>query len=296
MGYAANLVVIGEDGQVRIGRAPYTGYKMDLHLLGGPAKAATWTFRRGPYDPPDDYLLHRGMCTATILIDWPARLVLLFVDEGPTASPAHRATAFAMLREAWPGWTVRWAVDGQVEICRHLGQDPETVREYLPQAPCEPFRLEPDEADAYADNPDPDMCLVTIDETGTAPACYAVLATEWHPVGLGPALLGEFIPEYDVGPWHGHAMAGIHVDVARRRIAWWGLYPASHPMPGEAELRWPGWTVDFHGDVWDEHVRLARGVFMPPSHDPPGAYAAILEDLAEMGCPSVPWSQATSTP
>ncbi|MCF2527552.1 hypothetical protein [Yinghuangia soli] len=156
--------------------------------------------------------------------------------------------------------------------------------------------MEPDEVGEYADEPDPVICLVTIDEAGLAPSCYAVLGTECHPVALGPALLDEFIPEYDVGPWHGHAMAGIHVDVARRRVAWWGLYPASHPMPGEVERLWPGWQVDFHGDAWEEHVRLAAGAFVPPRPDPDRAYAAILEDIAEIGCSFMPWSQATSTP
>ncbi|WP_406332237.1 hypothetical protein [Streptomyces sp. NBC_00203] len=42
--------------------------------------------------------------------------------------------------------------------------------------------------------------------------------------------------------------------------------------------RWPGWTVEWRRGRWDEHVRAANGLFVPPSVRMLRARAEIREE------------------
>ncbi|WP_369248543.1 hypothetical protein [Streptomyces sp. R41] len=183
----------------------------------------------------------------------------------------HRAAAWELLGEAWPGWALRWAYDGQAELRGYLGLDLEPIqdrdwgRRVLPG----PFVEPGDEELAHAD---PLVGVVTI---GTERS-YVIADHNDRPVAEGPALLDRLATAPEHGAREFAAESGVHIDLERRRVGWWLL--DAQPEAYGMGRRWPGWTVEFWRDRWDEHVRAANGRFVPPPVRMPRSLAEVWEE------------------
>ncbi|MFD9727728.1 hypothetical protein [Streptomyces sp. NPDC059072] len=262
MGNRAVFVIAGPEGHTRH-RSSFGAVDLALDLLGGPEAALPFmrehVREEGWY--PDD------MVEAGVLAD-PARgLLLLFAWEGPTASPRTRAATLELLRNAWPGWEVRWLYDGQRGLRAHLGLGPEEEPATVYPGP----PLEPGHEEIL--DPDPMVAVVT---TGDG-RCHVLADIEDHPVEEGPDLLDRLRDAPDHGSHRLGAEAGIHVDAERRRVGWWLNTARSRP----AASRWPGWTVEFWEDHWQEHRRASGGRFDPPAPDRAAALAAVRDEALE---------------
>ncbi|MCX5205415.1 hypothetical protein OG897_28640 [Streptomyces sp. NBC_00237] len=262
MGDRANFVVVRESGEFELYLSRYGAVGMDLDLLAGPAETLAMVRRLRV----DDWWLDDVHCQGAALIDLGRRVLMLFAWEGPSTVMRYRAATLALLREVWAGWEVRWLYDGPAELRGYLGLDPGNVR--LREGGLAVGEvIEP--GDEELAEPEPMVAVVTV---GTD-RCYLVANAGDHPVCEGPALLARLAG----GPEHGvcrvSAEAGVHVDPVRRRMGWWvlGASAEAYEMP----QRWPGWTVEFWQDRWEEHVRVAGGRFQPPPVDHERAVADV---------------------
>ncbi|MFF4342501.1 hypothetical protein ACFY00_21550 [Kitasatospora sp. NPDC001540] len=268
MGEKANIVVVHEDGTHELHR---TGWAVgiDLDLLDGP-DALLGTL---PELRRDDWWLDDDLAHGGVLLDLGRKTLLFFTWEGPSAELRHRAATLALIRAAWPGWTVRPLYDGPTELRTHLGLDPEHVRRRGTPLDPAPF-LAPD--DEELTGPDPGGILVTLD-TGR---CHVASAAFDHPAREGPALLDRLADAPDHGTCRLHVESGVHLDPERRRLDWWSL-PAT-PQAYEVPRLWPGWTVRFHRDDWQQHARRAPARFAPAPFDPGApAVAAVLAEAED---------------
>ncbi|MFF1352336.1 hypothetical protein ACFVZJ_41430 [Streptomyces sp. NPDC058322] len=258
----ANFVVVRESGECELYLSRWGAVGLDLDLLAGPAEALSMVQRLGV----DDWWLDDVYCQGAALIDLGQKVLLLFVWEGPSTVMRYRTATLELLREAWPGWDVRWAYDGPAELRTYLGLDPERVRDRGRGTSCGPL-LEPEDEELV--DPEPMAAVVTVGSE----RCYVVANVADHPIREGAALLHRL----SGGPEHGmcrvSADAGIHIDQLQRRVGWWvlGVSAEAYEMPE----RWPDWTVEFWQDSWQEHVRLAPGQFQPPPVDHESALAEI---------------------
>ncbi|MEU3573918.1 hypothetical protein AB0E96_36710 [Kitasatospora sp. NPDC036755] len=258
----ANFVVVRESGAYELYLSRFGAVGLDLDLLAGPGRVLP-TVRSLP---ADDGWLDDVLCQGAALIDLGRKVLLLFAWEGPSTVLRYRAATLELLREAWAGWDVRWLYDGPAELRTHLGLDPEQVRDraagVLAGQPIGP-------GDEELTDPEPMAAVVTVGPD----RCHVVATGADHPVREGPALLDRLTG----GPEHGvcrvPAEAGVHVDPLRRRVGWWTLGATAEAY--EVPQRWPGWTVEFWQDRWEEHVRACAGRFRPPPVDHARALAEV---------------------
>ncbi|MFF2660290.1 hypothetical protein ACFVUH_23410 [Kitasatospora sp. NPDC058032] len=258
----ANFVVVRESGEYELYLDRWGAVGLDLDLLAGPAETLSTVRRLGVVD----WWLDDVYCQGAALIDLGRKVLLLFAWEGPSTVMRYRAATLELLRDAWPGWDVRWMYDGPAELRTYLGLDPEPVRDRGRDT----FRgavLEPGHEELL--DPEPTVIVVTVGSEH----CYVVANVSDHPVREGAALLDRLRG----GPEHGMcrvpADAGLHIDPARRRVGWWVLGATAEAY--EMAERWPGWTVEFWQDSWQEHVRLAPDRFRPPPVDRGRALAEV---------------------
>ncbi|MFB7470286.1 hypothetical protein [Kitasatospora sp. NPDC056184] len=258
----ANFVVVRESGAYELSLSRFGAVGIDLDLLAGPTATLAMVRRLGV----DDWWLDDVLCQGAALIDLGRRVLLLFAREGPSTGLRHRAATLELLRRAWAGWEVRWAYDGNADLRTYLGLDPEPVRD-REVGTLAGEALAPEDEDLA--HPEPLVSVVTVGSDG----CHVVANTGDHPVQEGPALLDRLAGAPEHGVCRVAAEAGVHVDPLRRRVGWWtlGASPEAYDMP----KRWPGWTVEFWQDRWEEHVRVAAGRFRPPPVDPERALAEV---------------------
>jgi hypothetical protein len=100
---------------------------------------------------------------------------------------------------------------------------------------------------------------------------YVIADHNDHPVTEGPALLDRLATAPEHGTCEIAAEADVHIDLERRQVGWWllGAQPEAYGMG----RRWPGETLEFWRERSDEHVRAARGRFVPPPVRMPRARA-----------------------
>ncbi|MFD9035282.1 hypothetical protein ACFVZW_29720 [Streptomyces sp. NPDC059567] len=277
----ATYVVVPEDGGAdrhEVYEARFGAVGLDLDLLAGPGVVVPLLRSRSRVEGRwrDD-----GMCEAGALIDLRSRTLLFFAREGPVTQMRLRAATWELLRRAWPGWELRWTYDGSADLAARLGLDPEEVREprrkVLPESAL-------DLGDDELEEPDPLVRVVTIGDAGR---CHVLSGVNDHPIAEGPALVDRLADAPDHGVHALAADSGIHVDPARRRVGWWLLDAV--PGANDMAVRWPGWTVEFWQDRWEEHVRVAGGRFAPPAVLPGQALAELRSEALEH------WSQGLSS-
>ncbi|MEV6550968.1 hypothetical protein AB0M57_19990 [Streptomyces sp. NPDC051597] len=242
---------------------------LDLDLLAGPD--VVLPFLRA-HDPARHGWLDDVRCEGAVLVDPHRRVLLVFVRDGPTTCMRHRAAALELLRHSWPGWQVRWTFDGPAELRAYLGLDPDAVRdpgrEVRAGAP-----LAPGDGELAEDDP-----LATVVTVGTG-RCHLLAAAGDHPVAEGPALLDRLAAAPDHGRCEFAVLSGLHVDPARRLVGWWLL--AAQAGAYQMEARWPGWTVEFWQDRWQEQARAADGRFAPPPVERRQALVDVRDEARE---------------
>ncbi|MEU6878762.1 hypothetical protein [Streptomyces sp. NPDC046712] len=286
----ATYVVVPEGGAVgghEVYEARFGAVGIDLDLLAGPDVVVPLIRARSRVSGRwrDD-----GMCEAAALIDLRSRTLLLFAWEGPITQMRHRSATWEVLRRAWPGWELRWTYDGPAELAAYLGLDPDEVRYRRPSVYAESAL---DLGDEELDERDPLVRVVTIG----AGRCHLLSAVNDHPIAEGPALVDRLADAPDHGVCAVAADSGIHVDPVRRRVGWWLLNAVAGA--GEMAPRWPGWTVEFWEDRWEEHVRVAGGRFVPPAVVREDALAELRNEAVEHWSPRLPsdlpgWMQAAA--
>ncbi|MFD9487469.1 hypothetical protein ACFWBX_26580 [Streptomyces sp. NPDC059991] len=268
----ATFAVVPEDGdheRYELYESRFGAVGLDLDLLAGPEVVLPFlrAHDRARHGWRDD-----TRCEGAVLVDPHRRVLLAFASDGPTTCMRHRAAALDLLRHAWPGWQLRWTYDGPAELRAYLGLDPGAVRDprgevYAGAA------LAPGDEELAEDDP-----LATVVTVG-AGRCHLVAATADHPVAEGPALLERL----DSAPEHGRCelavLSGLHVDPARRRVGWWLL--GAQAGAYEMASRWPGWTVEFWQDRWQEQTRAAGDRFAPPPADRLQALVDVRDEARE---------------
>ncbi|MFJ9953383.1 hypothetical protein [Kitasatospora sp. NPDC091207] len=262
MGDRANFVVVRESGEYELYLSRFGAVGIDLDLLAGPAEALSMVRRLSA----DDWWLDDVMCQGAALIDLGRKVLMLFAQEGLSAQMRHRAATLELLREAWTGWEIRWMYDGPAELRTYLGLDPEHVRDRDGGLLVGPL-FEPDDEDPA--DPESMLAVVTV---GTD-RCHVLANISDHPIREGVALLDRLAGAPEHGVCKLPADAGIHIDPLRGRVGWWLLGASAEAY--EVPQRWPGWTVEFWQDRWQEHARRAPGLFEPKPVDRERALADV---------------------
>jgi hypothetical protein len=217
-------------------------------------------------------LLDDAWCEGAVLLDRDANLLLFYTDHGPLKhSHGLRRACVALLRQDWPGWTIRWADQDLAEIVDHLGMDragligdrttegpPATVETVLRHLGVVTRVLgQPVTTEDYR------RWAVTTpyDKSFTPPNLETVLTVRfadgrvrdfsvgWDSIGdllgVGPDLVAALADRAGHSlPNEFHAGAGAFIDMTARRISAWP--PPRRPGLDIAPGSWPGFDVRWH--------------------------------------------------
>ncbi|AGZ45405.1 hypothetical protein AFR_35745 [Actinoplanes friuliensis DSM 7358] len=223
------------------------GYSLDAWLALGPDPALA-VLRSFPVWEPDEWQLESS-CEAGALLDLDTRELLFYLD----LDYERRAALLDGYGATWPGWQIRWAYNGISDVTDALGL-PSTVLEHEPWDSTDLYRW----GRAAADEEPIVRYLVTVGEVAYALDPYA-----GQPWQVGPALLEQLTDGHRVTGWPEVPRGGLHLDPGSRTAGIWCI----EPVLGVAERfagRWPGWTLQWWEDRYDEQERRAGGTFVPP--------------------------------
>jgi hypothetical protein len=198
-----------------------------------------------------------------------------------------RRVYLELVAHTWPGWRVRWAHDGIVDLVRYVGLPASTVEQppeghtSRPECLTAPrwgativsIRWEDGRLGLHAMHPAPryvlscgaDAVLDALKKDDRERR--AALPSRMRHVASraekgSPSVRSELDGKTKTLVTHQRNLpdGGVHIDLPARRISAWSQV-TSHlcAMRGQAAQGWPGWTFDSREDRFEEHTTLADG-------------------------------------
>ncbi|MDY6999886.1 MAG: hypothetical protein SW019_25120 [Actinomycetota bacterium] len=241
-------IVVVENGECRAYDWHWAGQRILDILIGGPdlARRHIATFRQaGEREPQPVEPGHSGA-----LLDFDRGRLLFFGDE-LMGDVQQRRALLCVLGDLWPGFQVGWAHGGTHQLADYVGLT----------CPVRPWDSRP----PIVAQPDRDApChLVSVTDAGGATHVWT-LSPSYRLAKYGPAVLGAL-------PGRGRTTvtlkaapaSGMHIDPARRFLGVWQDIDTSGVLGRLTEI-WPGWSVEFWADRFEEHLaRCGRALRVP---------------------------------
>jgi hypothetical protein len=262
MGQRANYVIVdpSADGGYELYYSHWAANRVPQDLFWGPEHALR--FVRAQRHLPDKAWLDTTWAEGGALIDPERKTLLLFGGENMACEIGLRRVYLQMAAAMWPGWAVRWADGGLVELADYVGVAEEVVLA-TPGTEVGALQLS-DEAHSWYDS----ALTVrwedgSLDAWGSPDRPDRLLALGSDLVEQARALRAapqRILPNPTDSP-----SGGIHIDVAAGQLHVWSA-------DGGADIqwllreRWGPWHSEWLADDWERHVALAEGAFCFPQH------------------------------
>lgn len=248
MGSRANYLLI-EQGRPHLFYTHWGAQHVDRDFFFGPDVALGVVRSARPV--PLSEMLDDVWSEGGALLDLDRRRLRLWGGEGVSHEVGPRQVWLELLRISWPGWDVRWADRGILELAEAAGVPPRQVRSRQP--PLEPFReslLRPIGSLVST--------FVTLRRPAGPQRDVALPARPSHYLAAGPRLLDLLndLPEFPPPPeakWPSHCLL---LDEPRRSMwvtgLWWGTFD---PLTADAvAAHWPGWSIHLHNEGMLRHL------------------------------------------
>jgi len=254
VGQRANLLV-GRRGTWTLYYDHWCANRLDVELFWGLDLALTFIEQRDAKD--SSYWLDEVWCEGAAAVDTDRHLLLFFGGEDILWDIPLRRAHLALMREAWPGWEVRWADEGIVTVGSYAGEPRKRFLDDHQPGPKARFSV-------LTEYPEDNTTLLTCTTEG-ATTVRRVYGDE-ESLRLGPgqlAVLSE-LEGSDSLDWEGEMPSGgCHIDLDRKSIAFWWA-ETTPAIEDRARSAWPGWQVTWLRDRYEDHVALSGlGIRLP---------------------------------
>ncbi|UJR85327.1 hypothetical protein [Sandaracinus amylolyticus] len=262
----ALFAILEPDGSTSLFHSRWRGGLLHADLFWG-AEAMLDTIRAQDAVDAIPGIVDEVWCDGGVVLDLRARTALWFGGWPGSSIPARRLH-HAMLSELWPGWALRWAHEGIVDLVRAIGGDIARVIDRHPLPPLEP-RFELDGLTG---------CVSVRNATGALAFWpIAVLGEESGRLVLDRLDPNESLPTLDFAEWTDEFPdVGLHIDHAARTVELW----CAHWLPDHDRRlahAWPGWQTRWARDLFETQLEATSGLlrFPEPSR------AALVADVRE---------------
>ena len=238
MGHRGSYAV-RKDGRTRLYRSQWGGDYVVRSTFFGPEPALDYCESLEPVD----YLLDDVWCEGAVLLDLDSN-ELVFYQQHTGYHPEVRKHLLPLMQYAWPGWELRWAIGGIVEIATLLGNDLEQVR-------C----IEDGDAHEAIPNWDDPLewvsSILTIQSRGVA-IDYCLPFCALGPLMTGPDVIDVLrrraSSSWTLADLKDDWESGANIDVDHGDISIWFLTSMDQERIERLRRQWPGWTIVRHDE------------------------------------------------
>lgn len=268
MGSRASFATV-RDGRTRLYYSHWAATTLPQTLVFGPEYALRYIEGLAPAED----LLDEVWCEGAVLLDLDARRLTFFCDDS-RYTPGLLPYYLRLLRHYWPGWEVRWADRGVIDVAVALGLDPDSVRsetdedDFVP----EPLGVEPPE---YVNT------LVTVRRAGVV-SDYGFETYVTKVLAHGPGLVDALQGLDDTTPVGEDDLEdGAFLDADRKEMWVWWRHTGDERHVGRLARLWPGWTVRRHTEGLRRQVELSGRDGSHVGPDEAAAVRRLVELLSE---------------
>jgi hypothetical protein len=252
MAHWATYVLVDRSGhEVRADR--WGAHEVELLLAAGP-EAALAAMRAGELQSEE--AIDDGLAEAGVLVDLTQRLLLLARCQRLVEMDLRRAYLQLLLAETWPGWRLRWAYGGMGELADRVGAPHAPLPPPIPPTVCRP-----------AADPGGVGVVVTVRHADGRLLVHPLELDAFDLAWLGPGLLDRLPPAETALRLARHPYLGLHLETGSGDLGLWTTWEFPSPL-GALAKRWPGWTLDFWEDRFEEQAARCGPALAFPDLDP----------------------------
>lgn len=288
MGMRANLVVIEEEGY-SLYYSHWCANTLPSDLFWGPNASLKFIQKQRPM--PDKNWLDTIWAEGGVVYDDHQQILLFYGGEDILFDIPLRNLYLEIMQHNWPGWELRWAHQGIVDLAAYVGISAEKV--YAPdELDKQILDGQLDTQTSFAQKPVQKRWISTIgtvkfeDKTVWVFPISLVGNQSWRYLAQGSKLLKFTMDRrvhqsVDLNEWATHfPVAGFHLDESSKTLTLWHANEM-YISPQRASV-WEGWQIKDIGDNYLQHLSLAEGAFQFPKVDE----EKLLEQLIKILLPS----------
>lgn len=271
MGSRANLIVVSETGY-ELFSTHWEANRLDGELFWGPEQAIGF-IRRQRDVAEGAHWWSDASANGGVLVDLTRSLLLWWGGDDTSYDIPTRRLFLRLMAPQWPGWEIRWAHEGVVELVDYVGV-PRDVVLSTEQTQIQPVSLAPPEKRDW-------VCTVLSARRSDGSVAFFPLDGfledyVWDCDALAKAITEtQGLGRLDVGEWTtGFPSSGLHVDLATKTLTVW----TSDGRPElERRLRAanPSWRIEWTHDRYESQLEAAGPALVFPRIDA----AAIVDEI-----------------
>jgi hypothetical protein len=249
-GERANYVLV-RDGQWHLGYSHWGATEIARDIFWGPERA----LRVIENCETVESWLDEVWCQGAVLMDCDHQRLLFFGGGDLAHNLPLRRVYLQMLTHFWPGWELRWAHEGLLDIAQYVGVDSKKIIVRDSDYENSPKlgrirslrRLGPNEHCVW---------FTVRDASGRLADNYFKDAMQ--PLLLaGPVLLDRFPKRLiDPIPPEDRVKAGAWIDGARKELIFWRAESVPE-LDRRFGAKWPGWSVRRQTEGWQTQLELS---------------------------------------
>ncbi len=198
----------------------------------------------------DEYLMDELWCEGGAIIDLDEKRVAIFGMEDFGCEVDYRRAVLDAMRHQWPGWSIRVAHEGVVELADFLG---------LPRSTC--LRDQKISGFYYNSSFPMDNYLVLSEITTRRQLEIRRVSGEYLSLGKGPRGLksARLADSHEELTWTGWGpLGGVHVNHPTMQVHhWWAQ--DTPDIVRRSTAAWQGWELTWLQDRYEEHISLCEG-------------------------------------
>lgn len=259
MGQRANLIVV-EKNEYTLYYDHWAANSLDSYLFWGPERAVA--FFRDHEKSGVEYWLDTVWCEGGAVIDLDLKVLLFFGGEDIYYDILLRNTYLKLMRSMWPGYLIKWASNGVLDLARYVGyNDVQQLEEKI--SIDKDFRWDW----YFKEENEKDLEGVLSVYDGKNQAIHSVYGYDAGEELLfaGPEIVEAIkcfsghttylFPDLSTAEHPDFAKMGIHLDSVQKKVSFWLTKPLSVSMEQLQQL-WSGWTVVNLLDDYKKHELL----------------------------------------
>lgn len=271
MGSRANLIIMNNRGY-SLYFCHWCASTLSGALFWGPTYVRSYIEQQSQKD--NEHWLDTVWAEGGVVLDEEGQLLLLYGGEDLLENIPLRRLYLQLMRLNWPGWELRWADQGILDMAQYVGVPLALVTaEDTDERQAAVMRMPPEEARVNM--------IGTVRFADKTVWIYPLAGTGkvWYFLRRGEDLLDmagrdRQIQAYDMSEWSdSFPKGGFHIDVPTQTITYWQAHDLSKHR--EIESKWPNWQLHFVGDRFEVQRELAEGSLIFPKVDS----AKLLQEL-----------------